>query len=76
MGHAIERTSGYAVRHGEAVALGCIFVAELAARAGSLGADVVARHHETFARVGLPTQWSGASFDDLRAAYDVLVSGR
>ncbi len=76
MGHAIERTSGYAVRHGEAVALGCVFVAELAARAGSLGADVVARHHETFARVGLPTQWSGASFDDLMAAMRVDKKAR
>ena len=36
LAHAIERTSDYAVRHGEAVAIGCVYVAELAARAGSL----------------------------------------
>ena len=34
LAHAIERTSGYAVRHGEAVAIGSVYVAELAARAG------------------------------------------
>ncbi|MGN6781688.1 MAG: 3-dehydroquinate synthase [Marmoricola sp.] len=55
LAHALERLTGYRVRHGEAVALGAIFVAELAARAGRLSPDVVRRHREVFARVGLPT---------------------
>ena len=33
MGHAIERSARYSVRHGEAVSLGMVFVAELAALA-------------------------------------------
>jgi 3-dehydroquinate synthase len=44
LAHAIERTSDYSVRHGEAVAIGCVYVAELAARAGSLAPAHVERH--------------------------------
>ena len=38
LAHAIERTEDYGIRHGEAVAIGCVFVAELAGRAGLLAA--------------------------------------
>jgi 3-dehydroquinate synthase len=68
MAHAIERAEDYRIRHGEAVAIGCVFVAELAARAGTLAADVVARHHRTFARVGLPTTYDAVSFEELHDA--------
>jgi 3-dehydroquinate synthase len=71
MAHAIERAEDYRVRHGEAVAIGCVFVAELAARAGTLSPDVVARHHRTFARVGLPTTYDGAGFEELHDAMRV-----
>jgi shikimate kinase / 3-dehydroquinate synthase len=67
MGHAVEQASDYAVRHGEAVAIGCVYVAELARAAGILADDVAERHRTVLARVGLPTGWSGASYDDLRA---------
>jgi 3-dehydroquinate synthase len=76
MAHAIERASGYEVRHGEAVAIGCVYVAELAARAGDLAADVVERHHRAFARVGLPTTWAGADFEELHAAMKVDKKAR
>ncbi|MEZ5191162.1 MAG: hypothetical protein R2734_00435 [Nocardioides sp.] len=76
MGHAIERTEGYAVRHGEAVAVGCVFVAELAARTVGLAPDVVRRHHEVLARVGLPTSYAGAPYDVLRAAMSVDKKSR
>ena len=36
LAHAIERAEDYGIRHGEAVAIGCVYVAELAARAGTL----------------------------------------
>jgi 3-dehydroquinate synthase len=68
MGHAIERAEGYRMRHGEAVALGCVYVAELARRAGTLPADVVERHHATFGRVGLPTTYSRHPFEELHEA--------
>jgi 3-dehydroquinate synthase len=67
MGHAIERVSGYGLRHGEAVSIGCVYAAELARAAGILSDDVADRHRRVFDRIGLPTSWSGASYDDLRA---------
>ncbi|MEO5853750.1 MAG: 3-dehydroquinate synthase [Nocardioides sp.] len=80
MAHAIERASSYSVRHGEAVALGCVYVAELAGRAGVLAPDVVERHRTTLARVGLPTTLpevgAVASFDDLHAAMKVDKKAR
>lgn len=71
MAHAIERTENYRIRHGEAVAIGCVYVAELAGRAGTLPPGVVELHHDVFARVGLPTTYSKASFDDLHRAMKV-----
>ena len=76
MAHAIERTENYRIRHGEAVAIGCVYVAELAARAGTLDDDVVDRHREVFARVGLPTTYAKASFDDLHRAMKVDKKSR
>ncbi|MGN6252807.1 MAG: 3-dehydroquinate synthase [Marmoricola sp.] len=84
LAHAIERLTGYQVRHGEAVALGAVFVAELAARAGRLPEPVVRRHREVFARVGLPTTLTGPGlpedaslgFDDVRAVMAVDKKSR
>ncbi|WP_028645286.1 3-dehydroquinate synthase [Nocardioides sp. URHA0020] len=76
LAHAIERTEDYRVRHGEAVAIGCVFVAEVAGRAGLLAPEIVARHHSAFARVGLPTTYDGASFETLHAAMKVDKKSR
>ncbi|MGB0099562.1 MAG: 3-dehydroquinate synthase, partial [Nocardioides sp.] len=76
LAHAIERFEDYRIRHGEAVAIGCVYVAELAARAGTLAPAVVERHHSTFARVGLPTTYSQASFADLHRAMKVDKKAR
>jgi 3-dehydroquinate synthase len=67
MGHAIEQASDYTLRHGEAVAVGSVYAAELARAAGILDDAVADRHRTVLARVGLPTTWAGASYDDLRA---------
>jgi 3-dehydroquinate synthase len=71
LAHAIERVEDYGIRHGEAVAIGCVYVAELAGRAGRLAPEVVERHRTAFARVGLPVTYAGASFDDLHAVMKV-----
>jgi 3-dehydroquinate synthase len=76
LAHAIERAEGYRMRHGDAVAIGCVYAAELAGRAGLLDADTVVRHHAAFARVGLPTTYDGASFDDLHATMSVDKKAR
>lgn len=76
LAHAIERTESYSVRHGEAVAIGCVYVAEVAGRAGLLAPDVVARHRSAFARVGLPTSYDAAPFETLHAAMKVDKKAR
>jgi 3-dehydroquinate synthase len=76
LAHAIERSEDYAIRHGEAVAIGCVFAAELSHRAGTLAADVVERHRSALDRVGLPTTYAGAQFDQLRDAMAVDKKSR
>ncbi|CAN5509252.1 hypothetical protein BH11ACT8_BH11ACT8_26750 [soil metagenome] len=76
LAHAIERAEGYQIRHGEAVAIGCVFVAELAHRAAGLPVELVERHRAAFSRVGLPTTYDAASFDDLLATMRVDKKSR
>ena len=80
LGHAVERHTGYTIRHGEAVAVGCVYAAELARLAGLLSDEVAARHRAVFARVGLPTSipqaGSDAGFDDLIGAMRVDKKAR
>ena len=76
MGHAVERASDYALRHGEAVAIGSVFAAELARRSGVLDGAVADRHRAVLTRVGLPTTWRGAAYDDLRALMAVDKKSR
>ena len=68
LGHAIEKHERYRIRHGEAVALGCVYAAELARLAGVLPVEVAARHQSAFSRVGLPITYDGASFEELIGA--------
>ncbi|MGN0064395.1 MAG: 3-dehydroquinate synthase [Nocardioides sp.] len=76
LAHAIELATAYQVRHGEAVAIGCVFVAELAARAGLLGADDLARHRTALSRVGLPTTFDEVDFDQLLDAMRIDKKSR
>jgi 3-dehydroquinate synthase len=59
LGHAIERVEDFGWRHGEAVAVGLVFAAELAGQAGLLNAAEVARHRALVAAMGLPTSYAG-----------------
>ena len=54
-GHALERVSDYAIRHGEAVAIGMVFAAELATAEGLIDSTLVGKHREILSAVGLPT---------------------
>ena len=77
LAHAIERAERYVIRHGEAVAIGCCFVAELARLTGHLDEETAARHARAFGGVGLPTRYTGkASFEDLLAAMRVDKKSR
>lgn len=65
LGHAIEKVSGYTLRHGEAISIGMVFVAELARLSGKLDEATAARHAAVLASVGLPTRWHERSFEEL-----------
>ena len=65
LAHALERASGYRIRHGEAVALGMRFVAELARRSDLIDDALAARHTTALAAVGLPVTIDGFDFDEL-----------
>jgi 3-dehydroquinate synthase len=66
LGHAIERVEDFGWRHGEAVAVGLVFAAELAGRAGLLARDEVDRHRALIGAMGLPTTYAG-DWDRLQA---------
>ncbi|CAN2199790.1 AroB 3-dehydroquinate synthetase [Candidatus Nanopelagicaceae bacterium] len=57
-GHAIERVSDYAIRHGEAVSIGMIFIAELSLAQGLIDEEMVQRHRSVLRTLGLPTSLS------------------
>ncbi len=69
--HAIEQVSGYTRRHGEAVAIGMMYVAHLAHLAGRLDDAGLRRHAQVLASVGLPTDYAppaGHGWEDHLAA--------
>ena len=55
--HAVEQVSGFRWRHGDAVALGMVYVAELSRRAGLIDHALVERHRAALQAVGLPTSY-------------------
>ncbi|GAA4500744.1 3-dehydroquinate synthase [Actinoallomurus oryzae] len=76
LGHAIEKVEAYRFRHGDAVAIGMVYAAELACLAGRLGADVVKRHREILTAVGLPTSYAAEAWPELREAMRVDKKAR
>ena len=66
--HAIEQVEHYTWRHGDAVAVGMVYVAELAQRAGLLEPELVAQHRRVLTSLGLPTAYRGGRWEDLLAA--------
>jgi 5-deoxy-5-amino-3-dehydroquinate synthase len=55
LAHALETAGAYDIRHGEAVGIGLVFAARLAARLGRIGPDRVAEHERLVANYDLPT---------------------
>jgi 5-deoxy-5-amino-3-dehydroquinate synthase len=54
LGHALETAGRYDLRHGEAVAVGLVYAAELARRLGRIDAARVAAHRDVVRSYGLP----------------------
>jgi 3-dehydroquinate synthase len=71
LGHAIERAEDFGFRHGEAVAIGMVYAAEVGRRAGRLDERTAARHREVLASVGLPTTYRADAWPRLRPAMAV-----
>jgi 5-deoxy-5-amino-3-dehydroquinate synthase len=66
LAHALETASGHALLHGEAVAIGLVFAAQLAATLERVDHHVVAHHEYLVEALGLPTHApAGLRADDL-----------
>ena len=72
LAHAIERGTDYRTRHGDAVALGMVFVAEVARLTGHLDDETAARHAAVLAEVGLPTRLEPSAGD--RLSFDEVLA--
>ncbi|MGV0388320.1 3-dehydroquinate synthase [Corynebacterium sanguinis] len=68
LGHAIELRENYTWRHGNAVAVGMMFVAHLARNRGLIGDDIVEMHRNILERICLPTTYEAGAFDELYEA--------
>lgn len=75
-GHAVERVERYTFRHGAAVSIGMVYVAELAALSGRLDQDIANRHREVLTSVGLPTAYPSGKWDQLHEAMRVDKKSR
>ncbi|KHD74898.1 3-dehydroquinate synthase [Actinoplanes utahensis] len=76
LGHAIERHEKYTWRHGDAIAVGLIFAAELGRLTGRLDEATAARHRTVLESLGLPTAYRADAFDDLLPAMRVDKKAR
>ena len=53
LAHALEIAGGFGLRHGEAVAVGLVYAAEVALRLGRIDGDRVAEHRQVVSAYGL-----------------------
>ena len=67
LAHAIEKLERYRFRHGDAVAIGMVFAAEVGHLAGYLSAADVALHKQLLTDVGLPVAYPRSAWPELRA---------
>ena len=67
LGHAIEKLEHFRWRHGNAVAVGCVYAAELSHLLGYIDQDLVDYHHSLLGSLGLPTSWNNGSWSDVLA---------
>jgi 3-dehydroquinate synthase len=77
LGHAIERFEGYKFRHGDAVAIGMVYAAEVARLSGRLTPEDVDRHRSILTSVGLPVTYRPSSvWPELREAMSLDKKSR
>jgi 3-dehydroquinate synthase len=76
LGHAIERHSKYALRHGEAVSIGLVFAAHLSQMHCGLDQNIVQQHISLLEKVGLPTTYDRAALPQLQALMSIDKKSR
>jgi len=76
LGHAIERSEDFAMRHGDAVAIGMCFAAAVSRLAGRLDPATATRHRSVLTAVGLPVRYRADAWPALRAAMAVDKKNR
>lgn len=64
-GHAVEKFENYRWRHGAAVSVGIMYVAELSNIAGRLSDQDLDRHREVLEVIGLPVTYPAGRWDSL-----------
>ncbi|MYE95966.1 MAG: 3-dehydroquinate synthase, partial [Acidimicrobiaceae bacterium] len=64
LAHAIETAGRYDLRHGEAVAVGLVYAAEVALRLGRIDSERVAAHRRVVSGYGLPDRLPAVLDDD------------
>jgi 3-dehydroquinate synthase len=65
LGHAIEKAERFTWRHGAAVAIGLVYVAELSRALGRLDDATADRHRSILTGVGLPVSYQPGAFPQL-----------
>jgi 3-dehydroquinate synthase len=76
LGHAVERHSKYALRHGESVSIGLVFAAHLSQIHCGLDEQIVQQHISLLEKVGLPTTYDRAALPQLQALMSVDKKSR
>lgn len=66
LAHAIEQREHYRWRHGEAISVGMVFVAEVARRLGLVDDALADRHRTVLEAIGLPTRYEPDAWPALR----------
>ena len=76
LGHAIERVERYSWRHGAAVAVGMMYVGNLAVLVGRLSEEVLERQKSLLQAVGLPVTYKDGKWEQLLSAMKVDKKSR
>lgn len=63
--HAVELRENFRWRHGNAVAVGMMFIAHLSHNLGLIDAALLQRHQAILQVIGLPTSYEGGAFQEL-----------
>lgn len=74
-GHAIEKLENYSWRHGDAIAVGMMFVAYLSFKTGLCDKELVEKQERIFSMLGLPLTYKG-DFNSLLDAMKIDKKAR